>query len=139
MRALVPEFTRLVFEFAPRFDARPIAPATLADLLALDRAAPLPVWEGASDYTIHGDARANHAFRAWHDAAHIATHGRFTLAGERDVCERQKRDILERYPRAPRLWLDLLDAEINGQADYFAAHGEFPADQVSFVRERLAL
>ena len=139
MRALVPEFNRIILELAPRFDARPIAPATLADLLALDPSAPLPVWDGASDYTIHGDARINHAFRAWHDAAHIATHGRFTLAGESEVCERQKADILARYPRAPRLWLDLLDAEINGQAAYFAARGEFPADQIAFVRGALQL
>lgn len=139
MRALVPEFNRVILELAPRFEARAIAPATLADLLALEHGAALPVWEGASDCTIYGDARINHAFRAWHDAAHIATAGRFDLDGEREVCEEQKRAVLRAYPRAPSLWLALLDAEINGQAAHFAATGEFPADQFAFMREALQL
>ena len=139
MRALIPEFNRVILELAPAHDARAIAPATLADLLALDTGAALPVWDGASDRTPYGDARVNHAFRAWHDATHKAGGYGFTLEGERATCAAQARAVMLAYPRAPRLWLALLDAEINGQAAHFAAHGFFPADQTAFIKERLSL
>lgn len=138
MRALIPEFNRVILELAPRYDARPLAPASLADLMRLDlERAPLPVWEGASDATIYGDARVNHAFRAWHDAAHIAGAHAFTLEGEADTCAAQKRDVLAAYPRAPMSWLALLDAEIIGQAAHYARTGEFVTDQNAFMRDAL--
>lgn len=136
-RALVPEFNRVILELAPRFDARPVAPSTLADLLALDTAAPMPVWEGASDGTIYGDARVNHAFRAWHDAAHAAGGYAFTLEGERQTCDAQARALLSMYPRAPKLWLALLSAEINGQSECLATTGAFVPDQAAFMRQAL--
>lgn len=94
----------------------------------------LTVWSGASDATIYGAPEVNHAFRAWHDAAHVAGMHEFTLAGEAATAERQVRELLAAYPRAPRAWLALLRAEVTGQAEHFAAHGSFPADQAAFIR-----
>lgn len=137
MRALIPEFNNVILRLAPAFEARATAPSTLAGLMSLETGAALPVWEGASDCTIYGDARVNHAFRAWHDATHRAGAFGFTLEGERATREAQARAVLQLYPRAPKAWLALLRAEIDGQAEFFAANGFFPADQFAFVREAL--
>ena len=123
-----------VHALAPNYTARSIAPSTFPEIME----APGIVWDGASDATIWGDAHTNHAFRAWHDACHIAGQFDFTLAGEIATCEAQKRALLRFAPRAPAWALRLLDAEITGQALHYAQHGAFPLDQRRFVLERLA-
>lgn len=122
-----------VHSLAPSHVARSIAPGTFPDIMR----APGIVWDGASDATIWNDARINHAFRAWHDACHIAGQHDFTLAGEIATCEAQKRDLLRFAPRAPAQALQLLDIEIVGQALYAQKHGHFPLDQRTFTLERL--
>ena len=135
MRALVPEFNAAIFALAPAHVARPIAPSTFADL----RACPsLIVWDGASDITIYGDARVNHAFRAWHDSCHLLGGFDFTLTGERNAANLQCAQLLAAYPRAPRHWLRLIHAEVTGQAEYFANYGVFPLDQLLFVKQYLS-
>ena len=134
MRALFPCFNRLVLEMAPAFEAKAIAPSTFAELRSSPR---LIVWEGASDQTIYGDANVNHAFRAWHDSCHLIGGFDFTLAGERQAAELQIRQVLQRYPQAPRQWLDIIRAEVTAQAEYLEANGEFPADQLAFMRSIL--
>lgn len=130
MRALSPAFNWLVLAMAPPFEARPVAPATLADLLRLT--GPLVVWDGASAATIYGDARVNHAFRAWHDAAHIDGQYPFTLEGEVAACEHQIACARRRFPRLPDSLAALIRIEVVGQAEHFAAFGTFPADQSTF-------
>jgi hypothetical protein len=129
MRALDRELNQAILALAPPFEARPIAPAGLADLTALPH---MIVWDGASDATIYGDARVNHAFRAWHDACHVDGQFPLTLAGERAACEFQIGTLLKRFPLAPARWLHIIRAEIVGQAEHYAVHGEFPADQAAF-------
>lgn len=124
-----------ILELAPRFDARSNAPATFGDLMRHGSSI-LPVWDGASNATIYKDPRVNHAFRAWHDACHVAGQYDFTLEGERAACEMQQRQLVERYPSAPQWALDLLHTEVIGQAEYFAAHGAFPLDQEAFHAAR---
>lgn len=125
---------RLVLALAPSHEARGIAPGTFPDLM---RAGPCIVWEGASDKTIFGDARVNHAFRAWHDSAHKAGQFDFTLAGEIATAGLQKAQVRLRYPSAPNWVYRLIDAEVTEQAIYYAAHGFFPLDQAAFVMERI--
>src|SRR5579872_538182 len=137
MRPLIPEFNRVVLELAPRFDARPVAPASFAELMALDMAAPMPVRDGASHATVYADPVVNHAFRAWHDAAHRAGGHDFTLEGERATREAQQRAVLAAYPRAPKSWLALLRAEVDAQAEHFTRTGAFPVNQAAFIREQM--
>lgn len=93
------------------------------------------VWDGASETTIYGDARINHAFRAWHDACHLSARAGFTLAGERHACNAQIAELLARYPSAPQSAIGLIRAEVIGQAEHFAAHGFFPVDQSAFISD----
>jgi hypothetical protein len=130
MRALIPELNSVVLGLAPQYTARPQAPETFQELM---RAEQLTVWDGASDRTIWGDARVNHAFRAWHDARHIDGLCAFDPEGEARACEMQCRDILAAYPRAPKLWLDAIRAEVNGQVQFYVNTGAFPSDQVALV------
>lgn len=120
-----------ILMMAPAFDARPIAPGSLADLRQCDPRR-LVVWDGASDATIYGDARVNHAFRAWHDLHHWRYGFTFDLAGEIAACASQCAELRDAFPCVPQAALDLIHREIVGQAEYFAAHGMFPADQGAF-------
>lgn len=131
MRALIPEFNAAILAMAPSHIARPIAPSTYAELVQ----SPGIVWDGASDATIYGDARINHAFRAWHDHCHVLGNHDFSLAGERAAADLQCAQLLALYPRAPSAWLRLIHAEVTGQVEYFAVNGVFPLDQLKFVTQ----
>lgn len=133
-RALDPDLNRLVLAMAPAFVARPMAPQSLQDLLRCDPGAPLPVWDGASEGTIYGDPRVNHAFRAWHDAGHIARGFSFDLQGEIAACRYQIETLRRRFPSVPDRFCRYIRAEIIGQAEHFAEHGAFPVDQFEFFR-----
>ena len=127
----------LILELAPRHEARARVPILSAgnrsEHIAIAGDGSLLIWEGASDATIYRDARVNHAFRAWHDAMHIAGNLGFTLADEIAACELQIRDARLRYPQIPSSVIALIRAEVIGQAQYFEAHGEFPLDQKQFI------
>lgn len=122
-----------VRSLAPSHEARSIAPATFSEIMH----APGIVWDGASDATIWNDARTNHAFRAWHDAHHIAGQFGFTLEGEIATCRAQQAALIAAFPSAPAWALQLLDIEIIGQALYAERHHHFPLDQRTFTHERL--
>lgn len=128
---------QLVLSLAPAHEARAYAPSTFADLVQCQHSATLPVWDGASNATIFRDAKVNHAFRAWHDATHIANYRAFDLAGEIQTCADQKAQVRLYYPSAPAWVYRLLDVEISEQAAHFVAHGEFPLDQLAFTLERI--
>jgi len=98
--------------------------------------APLPVFDGACDRTIWGSPAANIAFRAWHDAVHLALGADFSREGEVRVAQEQVAQA--RAAGASPGVLDALWADTFGQVEYFARHGMFPADQITFVRACLA-
>jgi hypothetical protein len=113
-----------------RYDVSDIAPSTYEAILST-KTSRLVVWSGGSDKTIYGAASVNHAFRAWHDSLHIQLGAEFTLDGEIRVAREQARLI-----GSDKLG-DILIAEVKGQAEYFAKHGEFPVDQVKFIVDYL--
>ena len=123
---------------APRFRASSRVPdlgaGNDAEQIAFDADGAMIVFDGASDATIYEDAAVNHAFRAWHDACHIERRLGFTLAAEREVCELQIVQALQRYPNIPARVLRLIRAEVTGQAEHFAVYGQFPIDQAAFIR-----
>lgn len=127
-------FNNAVLRLAPVHVARGFAPSCYAELMnAATLGGPLPVWEGASDQTIFSDARVNHAFRAWHDATHVARGHGFTLDGEIATMRDQCAALRAAFPAAPQWAYDILRAEVQGQAEYFATHGTFPIDQITFT------
>lgn len=86
-----------------------------------------------SDGTIFGDPEVNYAFRAWHDACHLAGGFAFTLDGEAAACAMQCAQLVALYGQErSATWRAILRAEVNGQAEYVANWGEFPADQFRF-------
>lgn len=145
MVALDPTFDEAIMAavkaFLPRgFYAQPEAPSTLDGIIGHYRATGrVRVWDGASDHTIFGSPRVNHAFRAWHDLCHIAGNFPFTLEGEKAAAEMQKGHLKWLFPDHPSLerWCRLIDIEVVGQAEHFEATGQFPEDQRAFALERL--
>jgi hypothetical protein len=113
-------------KLAPKFSASDFAPDTFEKLRS-NSVSGLVVWAGASDSTIYGDPSVNHAFRAWHDSLHLKLNAPFTLEGERLVAIEQARLV------GSDTMGNILIGEIVGQAEYFAKHGEFPANQVEFM------
>lgn len=130
------QFCQGILSLAPKHFATARAP----DLGANNHWAEIPhdargmlVFDGASENTIYGDPRVNHAFRAWHDACHIRARAGFDLAGEMRTCDRQIAEFYAAFPSAPKEIADLLRAEIIGQAEYFAVTGAFPVNQKAFI------
>lgn len=124
------EFNSKILRLAPKHEAKDTAPDTFASLLA-NKYSRLVVWAGASEKTIYGDPSVNWAFRAWHDALHIKLNADFTLQGEILVA-REQATLIDSDAMA-----SLIMAEVQGQAEYFAKHGEFPVDQQQFIMEYL--
>lgn len=125
------------------WEARDVAPETFEEARAsYAERGRVVVWNGASDNTVYAKPRDNWAARAWHDFHHIRGGYKFTLEGERATCEAQGVDleilhaagVLDQNEAADA-WR-LLRLEVIGQAEHFAEHGEFPADQVAFTNER---
>jgi hypothetical protein len=93
-----------------------------------------------SDHTIFGEPRINWLFRAWHDSQHIEANADFSPEGERIAASFQQAQIVGLQGvsvRDKQRWIALIDAEVNGQGEYFISHGSFPVDQRDFVKEWL--
>lgn len=141
MKALFPEFDAAVIRMASMvlpngFDVGEVAPSTLADLRAhVETTGRFLVWSGASDQTIFGEASTNHAFRAWHDWCHYTHNLPFSLDGERHAARVQIVQVRAAYPKAEAdHFAAIIWAEVVGQAEHFAAFGDFPKDQRAFTQ-----
>lgn len=112
------------------------APQTFAALKALMHAGgPMTVWAGASERTVYADPQVNFAFRAWHDWCHWQGDYDLSIDGEAAASSMQRRLLVARYGNGDLTvrWSGIIDAEINGQAQYHARHQRFPDDQRGFV------
>ena len=112
----------------------------LADFRAYlqSRAWRMAVWSGASDNTIFACPETNYAFRAWHDYHHVTAGLAFDSDGEREVCRRQCADILKLYDgQTAAHFCAILRAEVIGQLQHQKFNGQFPTDQMTFVRAYL--
>ena len=105
------------------------APSTYEELKS--HLGTLPVWSGASDRTIFGDPRVNHAFRAHHDTLHLRYQLPFTLEGELELARLQARcyfgDVVQ----------DAIYLEVAAQALHLAETGEFVVNQSDFTLKKL--
>ena len=127
--------------FPRGFDVAADAPETFEALKAhVAETRRMKVWNGASERTIFADPETNYAFRAWHDWCHLAGGFEFTPEGEAAAVALQQEHIRTLYGETEqaKYWVRILDAEVNGQLQYAAEHGDFPADQFSFVKEYLS-
>lgn len=89
-----------------------------------------------SDNTIFGSPVTNWQFRAWHDSQHIEANADFSSEGERIAASFQQSQIVildGPSMEDKRRWIALIDAEVNGQLDYYLQHGAFPTNQREFV------
>lgn len=133
--------SQLVLAIAPRHTAAARAPETFGAITqAHGQRNDVLVWDGASESTIWGDARVNHAFRAWHDLHHITGWHDFTLAGELDTMRAQQAHLIAAHGdnAFTRRACAILECEIAGQARHYATYGEFPIDQLQFAKDYLA-
>lgn len=93
-----------------------------------------------SDNTIFGDASVNWKFRAWHDMCHILANADFSPEGEASAGYLMQKQIwtMEGPSFTDKMrWVAIIEAEVNGQGDYYRETGTFPADQLAFDREFL--
>jgi hypothetical protein len=95
----------------------------------------ITVFGGSSDRTIFDSAEVNHAFRAWHDWAHLALDAPFNLDGETAACDLQARQLVTVYGDGDtgRELVAILRAEVIGQALYWAKWRTYVADQRAFA------
>lgn len=131
--------------YAPGWRAADIAPDTLAGLTMDIERGSFTVWNGASERTIWGRRSINHAFRAWHDAAHYLGQYDFNRAGETATLGMQERQLVQYMVHQGYSWRQidamkaLLRCEILGQLEYQERNGEFPNDQRAFAIEWLRI
>jgi hypothetical protein len=127
--------------FPTGFDTSLDAPSTLADLTDhIAKTGRMLVYSGHSDQTIFDCEATNHAFRAWHDWCHWKFQLPFNAEGEAAACKVQQGHLATVYGAdhwmLPK-WNRILDAEINGQLEYAAKHGDFPTNQAAFVAKAI--
>lgn len=143
---LWPAFNAAVLHLANVYNPRGYAvsadaPSTLSELRECwRRDGRITVWSGASDQTIFGDPEVNYAFRAWHDATHLALGAEFDDNGEEAVCWRQIDNVRKLYgKRTATVFKGIISAEIQGQLHYEKRVGRFPRNQREFVLRYLGL
>lgn len=122
------------------FDVSEHAPSTYDGLVSMiEERGRMVVWNGASDTSIYGDVEVNYAFRAWHDWCHWRGKHDFSEEGERASYVMQCQHLTGLYGDSPmvRRWHYILHAEIIGQVAYSNIHGDFPRNQLEFVKHWL--
>ncbi|HEY6019363.1 MAG TPA: hypothetical protein VIY48_05490 [Candidatus Paceibacterota bacterium] len=121
------------------------APNTLAELKeTVNDHGIIPVSRDFSEHTIYDDPAGNWAFRAWHDATHLAIDGEFDRAGELAVFREQCADMRDRWPAfIPwseehfAMMVNIIRCEIVGQFDYNETYGDYPQYQRKFTTDYL--
>ena len=141
MLPLDPDFNRVVLsimdELLPQgFAISDEAPNDYASLRAdFVRRGRIVVFSGASERTIYADPAVNYAFRAWHDLCHLQGNYDTSYVGEVSTCGLQTCQLLKRFGHNERTWrwIQIIEAEIIGQARHFERYRQFPIDQAAFV------
>lgn len=96
------------------------------------------VWNGACDNVVFTNAEGNYAFRFWHD---VVSHGAGKLAF--DTSDEVKAGMMWVRKVAAEFGSQSLECQIAyadtvGQTLYCDKHGDFPVDQLGFVRDYVA-
>lgn len=100
--------------------------------------AAFPVWNGACDRTIYTNREGNLAFRFWHDMLHATQRKCMTLDDEIALGKVHIAAVQAEFGRNS-VEAMMIAADTIGQSLYEYEHGEFPADQLAFVRAALGV
>lgn len=137
------ELEALALRLAPPHYPTPDAPNGAAELHAwaathVPGVDPMPVYDGGCDRSIYSSPAGNHAFRAWHDLAHLSLGAGFDAAGELMVAVYHVE--IARAHGLSDLACRALWADTWGQFRYGQVHGldVFVDDQRTFVLDCLA-
>lgn len=97
----------------------------------------ITVFSGSSEHTIFADAGINQDFRAWHDYCHLTLNADFSLEGETAACNLQSLHIRQRYGEGETsaFMIQLLEAEVIGQALYYRRYKSYIDNQRAFVMD----
>jgi hypothetical protein len=102
---------------------------------------PFAVWSGASDHTVFTMPEGNWAFRFWHDVVSHGAHGLgFTLADEMKAGMQWVHKVAEKFGSLS-VEAMMAYADTCGQSLFAASQvdGQFPEDQLAFVRHYLCV
>lgn len=97
----------------------------------------LPVYDGGCENTIYGAPEYNYMFRAWHDSLHLRHDLDFSVKGELRTALRHQTALMQ--VGAPVDVRRAFWADTAGQVQYNEITGEFPTNQVNFVRLYLGI
>jgi hypothetical protein len=134
-------FNAAMLELAHRdlptgYDVLVNAPATLPDLARhYAETGRLAVEYTGSGGCTMGIPEQHYAFRAWHDRAHVAVCGDFTVVSERELARQHQARIFDAFGwNAATLWFaSLVEIEIVAQNIIAEATGEYPVDPRAFA------
>lgn len=126
--------------FPGGYDVGDDAPDTFEKVKALFQSGSrYVIYSGGCDSTIFGDPNVNYDFRAWHDWCHWQGGHDFSLRGEYETFKMQCGHLVAIYGdnETTRAWRRILFADIIGQKVYERRFGQFPDNQMQFVRDYL--
>ena len=89
-----------------------------------------------SENSIYGFPWINQCGRAWHDYAHLQMNAEFYAQGEYAASQlqiQQMRDAVKEHTQA-EWFARIIDAEVNGQVEYYLQHGAFPVNGYEFTK-----
>ena len=137
---LDPAFNVLTVEMASRLQWIPVdydPYPTLADMRAdYDKTGRIKISTLHSDNSIYGDPFVNWCGRAWHDYCHLAMGAEFDAKGEYAASQlqiQQMRDAVKEHTQV-EWFARIINAEVNGQVEYYLQHGEFPVNGYEFTK-----
>lgn len=117
------------------FEARDVAPSTLADTVAHAKACGrFIVWSGGTESAIYRAPRVNYMFRAWHDSTHLRVGFDFSVQGE---CYGARAQAGFAAAVVGELFADVVWLEVAGQALYYGDTGAFLTDQTAWTIAQL--
>lgn len=95
----------------------------------------ITVYDGGCENTIFDDPDINVMFRAWHDWCHLKGGHDFSVLGELRAADMQMSHVVTLYGNGDTgsKFIRIIDAEVNGQAQYYARHKKYVRNQRAFV------
>lgn len=138
---LDPAFNALTVEMASKLQWIPVdydPYATLAEMRAdYDKTGRIKVSTLHSDNSIYGDPFVNWCGRAWHDYCHLACNAEFDAEGESLAAAHQIQEMYDYIGWTSPLghrFARIINAEVNGQVEYYLKHGNFPVNGYEFTK-----
>ena len=98
--------------------------------------ASMPVLENGKTLSVYGGSINEHV-RYWHDLIHLEINAGFGLNDERRVTNEHVRQLSAVDSKYAKLFIDIIKADIGGQAEYYASNNRFVINGARFVHNFL--